>query len=267
MTPELSVVVAAHGSAKQLAAWLDAVRPQIAERAATSVEVLVCHRAFAASCPDAASLRELCEASWIRAVPGGEDALVPQLWRDGIAAARAPRVALGVVECLPDAVWLAALLNADLQSYCAIGGAIDCDPAADEGRRIEAVVVHHPDFFGNPWAAFHGFDQFLGEQDLGRGKPSIAQLFQDVVGDDVPRAPRQMGFGFVGLRQDCLFRGYLVNANFYAHSRRLIDDTAEDHMLGINATPLAKIHFRTNPQRDVGRHSTLYEKFQRKENC
>ena len=69
MTPELSAVVAAHGSAKQLAAWLDAVRPQIAERGAASVEVLVCHRAFAASCPDGDGLRALCGESWIRVVP------------------------------------------------------------------------------------------------------------------------------------------------------------------------------------------------------
>ena len=132
MTPALSLVVAAHGQLADVAAWLDAVRPQIAAQPAASIEVLVCHRPDAATAPDpSGGISPWSEAEWLRLVPCAQHALVPEMWRDGIAASRAPRVALSVVDCLPDAGWLAALLAADLESYCAVGGAIDCDPSGD----------------------------------------------------------------------------------------------------------------------------------------
>jgi len=164
VTPELSAVVAVHGDARHLAAWLDAVRPQIAERAPASVEVLVCHPAHPQATPDEQRVRELCDgADWIQRLPGSAHSLVPQLCRDGIAAARAPRVALGVVDCLPDPDWLEALLAADLASYCAVGGAIDCDPASDSVGL--AVYLLRYSRYARPFAAFET-DDLAGDNAL-----------------------------------------------------------------------------------------------------
>lgn len=164
MTPELSAVVAVHGEARHLIAWLDAVRPQLATRAPASIEVLVCHPAYPDPTPDQQRIAELCdEADWIRRVPGPAHALIPQLWRDGIAAARAPRVALGVVDCLPDSDWLEALLAADLASYCAVGGAIDCDPASDPVSL--AVYLLRYSRYARPFAPFQT-DDLAGDNAL-----------------------------------------------------------------------------------------------------
>ena len=55
------------------------------------------------------------------------DALVPELWRDGIKRARAEKVALTTTQCIPSPTWVAELLATDLSTYAGIGGAIDLD--------------------------------------------------------------------------------------------------------------------------------------------
>ena len=78
---------------------------------------------------------------WVAWAPA--PAWLPELWRDGIAAARADRVALAVVDCLPAAGWLEALLRADLDHYAAVGGAIDRDPSAN--GVATAIYLLRPD--------------------------------------------------------------------------------------------------------------------------
>ena len=154
MTPKLSVALAVHGNATHLSAWLDALAPQVAAHAECEcpLEVVVCH-----SDALAAGLRERCDDSpWLRSVACAADALVPELWRDGIEAAVAERVALAVVDCLPEAGWLAALLAADLETYSAIGGAIDCDGRAD-GVGLAIYLLRYARY-ARPFVACETFD-------------------------------------------------------------------------------------------------------------
>lgn len=50
--------------------------------------------------------------------------LIPELWRDGILAAKAERVALGTGHCIPDTNWVNQLLALDMSEFPGIGGVI-----------------------------------------------------------------------------------------------------------------------------------------------
>jgi hypothetical protein len=64
-------------------------------------------------------------------VPGARSALIPELWRDGIAAATGERVALSIGHCRPAPDWVNKLRDADLATFAAIGGALENEPDSD----------------------------------------------------------------------------------------------------------------------------------------
>jgi hypothetical protein len=79
----------------------------------------------------------LCVAGRLDAPPAGalvinapEATLIPDLWRDGIRAARGRRVALTTSQCIPAPDWAGRIARADIDAHAGIGGAIDNDPAA-----------------------------------------------------------------------------------------------------------------------------------------
>ena len=111
----VSVVVACNGAPGALERCLDAVAPQLG-----AAELVVCS---ATEQPEALR-RRYPDAVWLVRV----DALVPVLWRDGIARARGELVALTISPMIPRADWLEAL-RAALADADAIGGAIE--PSAD----------------------------------------------------------------------------------------------------------------------------------------
>ncbi len=139
MRPQLSIVVAVHGGADRLPAVLDALGAQLRE----DVEVLVCVRAGEKGAHDLGPIERFATL-----IEGGAEALIPHLWRDGILAAKAPRVAITVSHCRPDPGWIEALLAADLDTYAAIGGAIDNDP--DSNPRGWAIYLLRYLRFGRP---------------------------------------------------------------------------------------------------------------------
>lgn len=119
--PALSVVVAVRDAQANV--------PAIVERLACArhadVEYLL---GFTERDPDVPGM--LPSLPNVRALRGAPESLIPHLWRDGIQAAGAPRVAVTTAHCVPSEDWVAALLAADLASAAGVGGTIDCDPAA-----------------------------------------------------------------------------------------------------------------------------------------
>lgn len=121
MTPRLSIVVAVHGFAE----GLDAVLGALLDQTRPEVELLV----IAGRDWDRAS-RTCAGMADVSVLRGASEALVPHLWRDGILAARAPRVATTIAQHVPAPDWVERLLVADLARYCAVGGAVGIDPGA-----------------------------------------------------------------------------------------------------------------------------------------
>lgn len=66
-----------------------------------------------------------------RIVTASDNALVPCLWRDGIRAASARRVALLTSECIPASDWLARVAATDIERWAGIGGMLVNDKASD----------------------------------------------------------------------------------------------------------------------------------------
>lgn len=111
----LSIVVAVQGGAERLNSVLGAIETQLGP----DDEVIV---AFDG---DETSVPSICATyPWARPLPGASKALIPELWRDGIDAARGDRVALSVVHCRPGADWVKTLRSADLEGFAGIGGAL-----------------------------------------------------------------------------------------------------------------------------------------------
>jgi hypothetical protein len=127
LTPRLSIAIAVHGGVERLPALLAALRPQWR----SDVEVLVCH-------PSGCGAAEICRgAEWVTPVEAPAGSLAPELWRDGILRANAPRVALTVAHCVPGPGWIERLCAADLDTWAGIGGAIEDPPDSDaRGRAV-----------------------------------------------------------------------------------------------------------------------------------
>lgn len=126
--PRLSVVVAVQGAAENLAAILAVLGPALGP----DVELLLVHAEGEAGIPAAAPAK--IELRWLSAPRGS---LIPHLWRDGILASRAERVATLSAACLPAADWAGRALAARMDGLAGIGGAILDDPANDPlGRAV-----------------------------------------------------------------------------------------------------------------------------------
>ena len=114
--PGLSIVVAVKDAAANLPRLLAALADLPAD-----CEVLICVAGETGTIAPAAEVTVLCAPA---------DALVPHLWRDGILAARARRVALTTAQCVPAPDWASRMRDADVERWAGIGGAIDNDPVA-----------------------------------------------------------------------------------------------------------------------------------------
>lgn len=90
------------------------------------VEFLFCHTQA-----DPATPALIHGAANVTAICSPCDSLIPHLWRDGILAARADRVAITTAHCIPSAQWVDALLAVDLDAAVARGGTIDNHPNSD----------------------------------------------------------------------------------------------------------------------------------------
>lgn len=67
----------------------------------------------------------------LRTVRGQSGSLIPQLWRDGIMAAKGAAVAVTTAHCIPNADWVDRLMSCDISAYAGVGGAIEIDPLSD----------------------------------------------------------------------------------------------------------------------------------------
>lgn len=118
-SPTISVVIGSQDARATVASCLASV---VAQARSARAEVLLIDASkdgtaeiVAARFPD------------VRLVRAGSDCLVPQLWAEGIARARAPLVALTTAHCIPADDWLSSILRiaAEQPSAVGFGGPID----------------------------------------------------------------------------------------------------------------------------------------------
>lgn len=124
---ELSLAIAVQGAQANLSDILDAL-PRT-----SGVEIMICH---AADDPLPIGLAPLLDArADLRCVVGAPEALIPEMWRDGFAAARGVWVATLTAHCPPGPNWLPRALGLVrkevTERHAAFGGAIVAGPAAD----------------------------------------------------------------------------------------------------------------------------------------
>ncbi len=118
--PATSVVVAVKGSPRNLSRILDAL--SLAQAHETEL-------VFAIAGETPSLLARPPSGAKIVSLP--EETLVPLLWRDGIRAASARRVALLTSECVPASDWLALVVETDVARWAGIGGTLVNDEASD----------------------------------------------------------------------------------------------------------------------------------------
>lgn len=118
--PDITVVIGSTGPDAALAQCLEAL-----ERQRTRAEVVVIEAQ-----PSGASVRARFPWARFESRPG---ALVPELWRDGIALARGRIVSLTIAQMIPASDWIDATIQAH-ERHDAVGGAID--PGSDL-RRVD----------------------------------------------------------------------------------------------------------------------------------
>lgn len=130
MKPEyrLSVVIAVQYAQQNLAEILRKLDPSSHQ----DVEFLFCH-----TDADSDTTEQVNGYQNIRTLSASSGSLIPHLWRDGIMAAQAEKVALGTAHCIPAADWVDQLLATDMTSTPAIGGVIENDGSS--GARDWAV--------------------------------------------------------------------------------------------------------------------------------
>lgn len=115
----LSVIIGVQGGQDNLTAILTAIGPT------ADIEILLCHAKNDPVDP------ALAKRDGVRIIPGKADALVPELWRDGILTARADRVAILSAHCIPDPYWAGVARALDLKRYVAYGGQISNSDTTD----------------------------------------------------------------------------------------------------------------------------------------
>ena len=130
--PRISVVVAVQYAQANLPAILAALGPGMADGRA---EVLICH---AADDPV-----DLPPQTGLRVVTGAANALIPDLWRDGILAATGDTVATLSAHCVPDDDWFEVACGLDMTGLAGIGGLIVNDQGGDApGTAIHLLRYH-----------------------------------------------------------------------------------------------------------------------------
>jgi len=119
---QLTVVIAVHYAQTNLPAILRALDPS----AHPDVEFLFCSMDL-----DPETAVELTRFKNVNVLSRPANSLVPQLWREGIVAARAEKVALSTAHCVPAAGWVDRLIATDMTVLPGIGGVVVNDEAAD----------------------------------------------------------------------------------------------------------------------------------------
>ena len=119
--PDLTVIVAATDASSPLAACLDAIASQSANR---DCEFLVVSGAPAAC----ALVRE--HYPRFTAIEAPAAVLLPDLWGIGVTHAQGRVLALTSGACLPGPGWLEAIVHAHAEYHSAIGGVVDIAPRA-----------------------------------------------------------------------------------------------------------------------------------------
>jgi hypothetical protein len=126
-SPRLSLVLAVQGGQENLDEILAALPPRPG-----AVEILLCHAADDPLPPGLTGRTDL------RIVTGAADALIPELWRDGIRAARGAWLATLTAHCPPAPDWLDRALDltgAAPADRAAIGGPVLMPAGADRVAR------------------------------------------------------------------------------------------------------------------------------------
>jgi len=112
--PTLSIVVGVQFAQENLPDILESFDDTIDDR----FEVLIC---YAENDPiDEGLLRR----SYVKFIKGPPNSLIPELWRDGILAARGEYVATTTAHCIPRADWLCTAIELDFEAHVAFGGGI-----------------------------------------------------------------------------------------------------------------------------------------------
>jgi hypothetical protein len=118
---QLSIVVAVQRSE----ANLPAIREALDTAANPDVEFIFCHAATAAD-----ACRQADGGVNVADLYGGNDALIPHLWRDGIRAATGAWVATTTAHCIPTPDWVARLRESAASGDAAVGGLLRNDADA-----------------------------------------------------------------------------------------------------------------------------------------
>ncbi len=120
---EATVIVAFEHGLQNLSAVMRSLAPTKWPR----VEFLLC-----SADPDAVAMLRGVSAENVRVLQSAEGARIPELWRDGIVAARGPRLGVLSAHCVPDENWVAAMLAAPLDDRCVgVGGFLSNAPDSD----------------------------------------------------------------------------------------------------------------------------------------
>lgn len=120
---DASVIVAFEHGLDNLAAMLQSLNPSKWPR----VEIFLC----SALPGDFEKLRKT-SAPNIHALQSPAGSRIPQLWRDGILAARGPRLGILSAHCVPDQDWVAAMLTVPIDDRCTgVGGYFSNAPDSD----------------------------------------------------------------------------------------------------------------------------------------
>ncbi len=117
--PAISVVIGVQGAVAALPACLAALQVQAV---AADAEIIVVQAGQDAGQEDASAgelARRYPQVRWLHSPEG---TLVPQLWKQGIDAARGPLVALTIAQCRPAPDWLQQIAGALAGDAAAVGG-------------------------------------------------------------------------------------------------------------------------------------------------
>jgi hypothetical protein len=113
-SPALSVVIGVQGSIGALPRCLAALQPQVVEADAEIIAVISGYDAV-----DAQLALRYPQVRWLHSPAG---TLVPQLWKQGIDAARSPVAALTIAQCSPAPGWLRQVADGLAGDAAAVGG-------------------------------------------------------------------------------------------------------------------------------------------------
>lgn len=205
----------------------------------------------------------------VRLLAGAAGSLIPHLWRDGIRAAGAGRVALTTAHCVPAEDWIAALLAADLGDVAGVGGTIEADPSSSAMDWAVQIQRYAP--FSPPQVA-RRVDEIAADNAVYRRADIVAHPDLLDEGFFEPRFHARFRAGGAGLALDPRLR--VVHRNRYAaatflgqryeHGRQFGEARARDlpaarRLLLALAAPILPLLFLRKIVRNARRNEGLRE--------